>query len=582
MRLRSLVHITLSAIFSMASTLAFSQVIVDQCLFTTSVGPGFETTADIANEPVAGADMVAYTNGVWTGGAGGAGLSIAPPVECTYVKAVFLRVTGGNGEGVGFRIGNGLNIGVPYSIEFTYVSHGAGSGPTFQPRLYSSNSPVLFNEEGELQGTLINNMPEAGNTWETNTINFTGTNANAGHNYLWVYANTSSGMVMNPCQMDSGPIEIDLPPVIEACEGETVEIGDPDAQGATILWNTGATTPTINVTESGLYSVNASNVCNSISDATTITFYSDPELLPATDTVMCLGSTFELETIGFNEENLWFDGSTDSTYTVTEPGIYSVTITDDCGASFIEIEVTLDSIPAVDLGADTALCYNEPLSLNAFLDDPEAEYLWNTGVETPQIDVVLNESFTYAVDVTNICGTGTDSRFVEYSLYPDDLFDNDYEICFGIPFILDASIIEGDYEWKNGSSDSQFQVPSPGFYWVTIEDDDDCWVYSDTTVVNVVTCACPVWLPNSFTPNNDGNNDVFAPVFECAPYDYKLDIYDRWGRIVYTLLDPSETWNGKVGGEPLRDGIYTFQLFYREVYDGIPIIKAGHIALLNY
>ncbi|MFT6278943.1 MAG: hypothetical protein ACJAU0_001770, partial [Flavobacteriales bacterium] len=55
-----------------------SQTIVDECFFTPAVGPGFETTVDIANEPIAGADMVAFVSGAWQGGSGGSNLSIAP------------------------------------------------------------------------------------------------------------------------------------------------------------------------------------------------------------------------------------------------------------------------------------------------------------------------------------------------------------------------------------------------------------------------------------------------------------------------------------------------------------------------
>jgi len=572
----SLLLLVLISFFEMKS-----QNIVDECFFTPAVGPGFETTVDIANEPFAGADMVAYTSGTWQGGSGGANLSIDPPIGCTIVKAAFLRVAANAGEGIGFRIGTGLNPGTGYSVTFTYVSHGAGSDGTFQPKLYSSPGPTLF-EEDVLQGSLIGSIPAANAEWETNTYTFTANGTNNGHTYLWLYADVSSGMVMNLCQMNAGELVIDLPSFLEACDGENLVLGDLSLEGANINWNSGANTPTINVTESGFYSVNANNICNSIADGVTVTFYEDPQLAPAMDTVLCLGTSFDLYTEGLNPENVWFDGSTDSTYTVTEPGFYSVTITDECGAAFYEIEVVLDSIPAIFLGADTALCFNEPHQLNALLNDPDATYLWSTGTEDPTLDVFLNESAAYSVEVTNVCGTGSAAIYVEYSLIPENIFADDYELCFGIPFELDVSFIEGDYTWKGGSSAPTTQIPSPGFYWVTIEDDDGCWEISDTTYVNVISCECPVWLPNSFTPNNDGNNDVYAPVFECAPYDYNLDIYDRWGAIIYTMKDPSESWNGRIAGEDLRDGIYAFQLFYRETYDGIPIIKIGHILLLNY
>jgi gliding motility-associated-like protein len=76
-------------------------------------------------------------------------------------------------------------------------------------------------------------------------------------------------------------------------------------------------------------------------------------------------------------------------------------------------------------------------------------------------------------------------------------------------------------------------------------------------------------------------NDEFFPVFECAPYDYQLDIFNRWGVKIATINDPSIGWNGKQGGEPMEDGVYAYRLQYSEVFAGFLIIKTGHIVLMQ-
>jgi gliding motility-associated-like protein len=569
-------------VFSLIFVSIQGQTLVDPCFFSVPASSGFSNSADIANEPAGGADMVKYENGSWSNAASGSGLSIEPPVNCDAVKAIFLRSQGANAEGVGFRLATPLNNGGAYFLNFTYVSHGNGSTGTFSPKVYACNTPNLF-VGGVLQGTLLGSLNPAGTTWLTGNFNFNGSPGVAGATWIFIYADNGSGLIMNNCQMAAGELSIDLPNITEICQGETATLGDPSLANATsIIWNTGAASATINATVTGYYAVSASNSCNSVSDATNVIVYTEPDLFPDGDTTLCQGSSIELRTVGFNPVATWPDGSNDSLFFVTAPGLYQVMITDECATIQREVNVLLDSIPVIRLGADTALCFNEPLTLNAFINWPASTYQWSTGETTPEIAVTLNESAVYSVNATNLCGTGSDAIYVEYSLIPTDILAGSYEICFGRQLILNTAGIEGKYEWRDGSTDSTFPVPSEGWYWVTIEDDDDCWVISDTTIVIEIPCTCPMFLPNSFTPNDDGLNDEFRPVFTCEPYDYQLDLYNRWGVKIQTILDPTIGWNGKSAGDPLEDGIYAFRLFYREVYDGIPIIKFGHVVLLHH
>ena len=70
-----------------------------------------------------------------------------------------------------------------------------------------------------------------------------------------------------------------------------------------------------------------------------------------------------------------------------------------------------------------------------------------------------------------------------------------------------------------------------------------------------------VWLPNAFTPNGDGRNDLFAPVFNHLPEEYHLVITDRWGRTLFESTDPSEKWDGTdTQGNPVPAGTYVVHL----------------------
>ncbi len=73
-----------------------------------------------------------------------------------------------------------------------------------------------------------------------------------------------------------------------------------------------------------------------------------------------------------------------------------------------------------------------------------------------------------------------------------------------------------------------------------------------------------IWIPNSFSPNNDGNNDVFIPHFVGAlENDYHISIYNRWGQIVFNSDNPMYGWDGTFGQKDCPEGIYFFILEYQ-------------------
>ncbi len=76
-------------------------------------------------------------------------------------------------------------------------------------------------------------------------------------------------------------------------------------------------------------------------------------------------------------------------------------------------------------------------------------------------------------------------------------------------------------------------------------------------------CPCPVDFPNVFTPNGDGVNDVFGPVADCRIEAYQLQVYSRWGDLVYSSADPQEGWDGQLRGEALPSDSFGYRVEYR-------------------
>jgi gliding motility-associated-like protein len=75
--------------------------------------------------------------------------------------------------------------------------------------------------------------------------------------------------------------------------------------------------------------------------------------------------------------------------------------------------------------------------------------------------------------------------------------------------------------------------------------------------------ACPyLWVPNSFSPNDDGLNDVFKPKAQKVS-DYRLTVYNRWGERVFQSAKVSEGWDGTFDGKQAPTGVYLYQIVYK-------------------
>jgi gliding motility-associated-like protein len=78
-----------------------------------------------------------------------------------------------------------------------------------------------------------------------------------------------------------------------------------------------------------------------------------------------------------------------------------------------------------------------------------------------------------------------------------------------------------------------------------------------------VEAACPyIWVPNSFSPNGDGLNDVFKPQAQKIR-DYELTVYNRWGERVFQSAKVSEGWDGTFEGKQAQPGVYLYQIVYK-------------------
>jgi gliding motility-associated-like protein len=124
----------------------------------------------------------------------------------------------------------------------------------------------------------------------------------------------------------------------------------------------------------------------------------------------------------------------------------------------------------------------------------------------------------------------------------------------------------GDFE--TSIEPSPYHVyPDTGTYFVTqiVMNQFTC---SDTIMQPVrITGETTTYIPNAFTPNDNGLNDVFAPKFY-GIIEFQMLIFDRWGNQIFKTEDMKEGWNGKVNGqgEIVQQDVYVYKIFTKDLY----------------
>jgi gliding motility-associated-like protein len=91
---------------------------------------------------------------------------------------------------------------------------------------------------------------------------------------------------------------------------------------------------------------------------------------------------------------------------------------------------------------------------------------------------------------------------------------------------------------------------------------------------------CDIFIPNAFSPNRDGNNDVLYVRSQCIK-DIHFVIYDRWGEKLFETTDLSVGWDGLFKGESMNPAVYTYYLEALHIQSGKKIIRKGNVSLVK-
>jgi gliding motility-associated-like protein len=278
------------------------------------------------------------------------------------------------------------------------------------------------------------------------------------------------------------------------------------------------------------------------------------------------------------------------------PGVnttYQLTATIGGCSATDEVQVNLAPYPVVNAGQDTLICFNSPARLNGSTNAQQFAWTPSAPLSDNSLSPFVRPSATQAfvLTATNITGCLKPARdtVIVGVLPPVNAYaGNDTAVIIGQPLQLAAS---GGitYRWIPALGLSNAEIANPMAiydgaadsirYVVVVADEAGC-VDTASMVVRVFKTAPGIFVPSAFTPNSDGNNDIFRPVPVAMSRINYFRVYNRWGELVFQSTDGRSGWDGRINGILQATGTFVW-LVQGEDYTGKKFSSKGTVTLIR-
>ncbi len=209
----------------------------------------------------------------------------------------------------------------------------------------------------------------------------------------------------------------------------------------------------------------------------------------------------------------------------------------------------------------TNVVHADSLSWN--FDDPSSGALNTSSIYSPSHTFTTSGKFSVQLIVYYRNNSDTIIQNLEIVKSPFINLGPDLQVCNFDSLELNAENENAKYLWNTNDTSPKIKILRSGKYWVKVLT-GNC-LASDTIVIEKKECAINLVMPNVFTPNGDGENDVFAPVEYNNIVQAELQIYNRWGRLVFSSNNIENGWDGKYNRNECATGVYYWILSYKDV-----------------
>ncbi len=331
----------------------------------------------------------------------------------------------------------------------------------------------------------------------------------------------------------------------------------------------------------------------------------------------CDSSTVEFTDFTFTDDMItsetwnFGDGSPttntlNATHDYLSPNTYypmlSVTTQSGCAESYTDTVIAYQT-PHPAFTVSSQPCARTPILFSGTLTQPDADtiiWAWNfgngqtSGLQDPS--VVYQQPGPYTVSLKTSISFGcsdTTSQTIDLHALPSIKGPAEITIAEGFPTTLPFTYIGGivDYSWTPATDLSCTDCPNPlagpifsTEYKITVTDSNNCSV-TDSVLIKTVCNGKNYFIPNTFSPNNDGVNDVFYPRGNNLYNVQSMRIFNRWGQMVFEKRDfPANSaaagWDGTFNGRPAPVDVYVYTI--EVVCDNAQVIALnGNITLVR-
>jgi gliding motility-associated-like protein len=256
----------------------------------------------------------------------------------------------------------------------------------------------------------------------------------------------------------------------------------------------------------------------------------------------------------------WYTNATESFFT----GIAGQPIP----AEFYAGQVVIYEPPVIEMPETLYACVGQPLIIPGDVEgiNPPFSYQWiypiglTDSIQPYFSSVTLADAGVYTLLVTDAMGcTDRKTTRLEVSENPVAAFHgiDTMQVVYG--YVLDAGGGMISYLWNTGETTQSIETKTEGWYIVELMSEAGCIGIDSVYILWLQVC---IDVPNAFTPNSDGLNDIFLAESVCPISYFRMIIYNRWGEKLFESHDITVGWDGTLNGVPCPGDTYVYVVSY--------------------